>query len=104
MWAYATYLAVGEDSYKIFAMLVPWLLLFGYLKLLPQWDYTATVAASTPIVVNLGRLYTNVYRQENFVLLRIQETIIGISLGIVLTILIFPIFAVDLLKTNIQGK
>jgi hypothetical protein len=104
MWAYATYLAVGEDSYKIFGMLVPWLLLFGYLKLLPEWDYSATVAASTPIVVNLGRLYGDVFRQGNHVLLRIEETIIGIGLGIVLTILIFPIFAVDLLKLNIQSK
>ncbi|UJR20442.1 hypothetical protein I4U23_023573 [Adineta vaga] len=103
MWAYAIYVAVGEDSYKIFGMLVPWLLLFGYLKLIPEWDYAATVAASTPIVVNLGRLYGDVFRQGNYVLLRIQETIIGIGVGIVLTVLIFPIFAVDLLKTNIQG-
>lgn len=103
-WAYATYLAVGEDSYKIFGMFVPWLFLFGFLKLLPQWGYTAAVAASTPIIVNLGRLYGDVFRQGNIVLLRIQETIIGIILGIFLTMLIFPIFAVDSLKTNIQSK
>ena len=104
MWAYATYVLIGENSFKIFGMLVPWLFLFGYLKLSPQWDYSATVAASTPIVVNLGQLYGDIYRQGNYVLLRIQETIIGIGLGVVLTTLIFPIFAVDLLKTNIQGK
>ncbi|CAF1195700.1 unnamed protein product [Adineta ricciae] len=102
MWAYAIYAAVGEESYKIFAMLVPWLLLCGYLKLIPQWDYAATVAASTPIVVNLGRLYGDVFRQGNYVLLRIQESIIGIGVGMFLTVLIFPTFAVDLLKTNIQ--
>ncbi len=101
-WAYAIYAAVGEDFYKIFGMLVPWLLIFGYLKLLPQWDNTATVAASTPILVNLGRLYGDVYPQGNYALLRIEETIIGIGLGVVLTMLIFPIFAVDLLKSNIQ--
>jgi hypothetical protein len=84
-------------------MLVPWLLVFGYLKLLPRWDYTATVAASTPIVVNLGRLYGDVFRQGNYFFLRIQKTIIGIGLGVVLTIIIFPIFAVHSLKANIQG-
>jgi hypothetical protein len=74
------------------------------LKLLSQWDHTATVAASTSIVINLGRLYGNVLQQGNYVLLRIQETIIGIGLSVILTLLIFPIFAVDLLKANIQGK
>jgi hypothetical protein len=104
MWAYATYLAVGDNPYQIFGMLVPWLLLFGYLKSIPNWDYTAVVAASTPVVVNLGRLYEDPLREGNYVLLRIQESIIGIGLGAVVTILIFPVFAVDLLKVNIQGK
>jgi hypothetical protein len=104
MWAYVTYLAVGDNSYQIFGMLVPWLFLFGYLRLIPHWDYTATVAASTPVVVNLGRLYGDVLREGNYVILRIQESIIGISLGAVLAIWIFPVFAVDLLKVNIQSK
>jgi hypothetical protein len=104
MWAYATYLAVGEVLFKIFATLVPWLFLFGYLKLIPHWDYLATVAATTPILINLGQLYGNSLREGNYVLLRIQETIIGIALGAILTVLIFPIFAVDLLKGNIQGQ
>ncbi len=104
MWAYVIYLAVGTNAYKIFGMLVPWLLLFGYLKLSPKWDYTATVAASTPILINLGRLYDTQLPNVNYVLLRIQENMIGIGIGIFLTILICPIFAVDLLKTNIQGE
>ena len=104
MWAYAIYAAVGDNSYQIFGMLVPWLFLFGYLRSMPHWDYTATVAASTPVVVNLGRLYEDALRAGNYVLLRIQESIIGISLGAVLTIWIFPVFAVDLWKVNIQGK
>jgi hypothetical protein len=54
--------------------------------------------------VNLGRLYEDPLREGNYVLLRIQESIIGIGLGAVVTILIFPVFAVDLLKVNIQGK
>ena len=85
-------------------MLVPWLFLFGYLKLSSEWDYTATVAASTPILVNLGRLYATDQPTGNYALLRIQQNIIGIGLGIVLTMLVFPIFAVDLLKINIQGE
>jgi hypothetical protein len=85
-------------------MLVPWLLLFAFLKLLPRWDYTATVAASTPILINLGRLYETNLPQANYALLRIQENLIGIGLGIALTMLIFPVFAVDLLKKNIQGE
>ena len=85
-------------------MLVPWVLLFGYLKLIPEWDYTATVAASTPILINLGRLYDTALPQVDYVILRIEQNIIGIGLGIFLTMLMFPIFAVDLLKTNIQGK
>ncbi len=104
MWAYATYLAVGDNSYQIFGMLVPWLLVFGYLRLIPNWDYTAVVAASTPVVVNLGRLYGDPLREGNYVLLRIQKSIIGIGLGAILTTLIFPVFTVDLLKVNIQGK
>jgi len=103
MCAYAIYKAVGEIVHQIFVLLVPWLLLFGYLRLIPTWDHTATIAASTPIVINLGRLYGDVYRQGNYVLLRIQEAIIGIGLGAVLSILVFPIFAADLLKVNIQN-
>jgi hypothetical protein len=104
MWAYVIYIAVGTDIYETFGMLVPWLLLFGYLKLSSKWDNTAVVAASTPIVTNLGRLYNIELPEVNYVILRIQDNVIGIGLGIVLTILIFPIFAVDLLKSSIQGK
>jgi uncharacterized membrane protein YccC len=85
-------------------MLVPWLLLFGYLKLVPQWDSVATVAATTPILINLGQLYKDAFPEGNYVLLRIEEAIIGIALGAILTILIFPIFAVDRLKANIQSQ
>ncbi|CAF1032359.1 unnamed protein product [Adineta steineri] len=102
MWSYAIYLAVGEVLYKICVMLVPWLFLFGYLKLVSHWDFLAPVAATTPILINLGQTYGNVLREGNYVLLRIEETIIGIGLGAILTILIFPTFAVDMLKKNIQ--
>jgi hypothetical protein len=104
MWAYITYLAVGEDLYRTFGMLVPWILFFGYIRLLPNWSYTAVVAIFTPIVVNLGRLASNTPIPEgNFVLLRIEENLIGIGLAIVLTLGIFPIFAMDLLKKDIQS-
>jgi hypothetical protein len=104
MWAYAIYAAVGENIYKIFGMLIPWFFICGYLFLIPQWNNTATIAASTPIVVNLGRLYGNASPQGDYALFRIEDTIIGVGLGAVLTILIFPVFAVDSLKSNIQGN
>lgn len=104
MWAYVIYLAVEPNSYHILGMLVPWLLLFGYLKLFPEWDYSATVAASTPILVNLGRLYAIDVPQVNYAVYRIRENVIGIGLGAVLNLLIFPIFAIDVLKTNIQSE
>lgn len=104
MWAYVIYISVGANSYKIIGMLVPWLFIFGYLKLLPRWDYTATVAASTPIFINLGRLYSTDLPPVNYVIHRIQENVIGIGLGIILTICIVPRFAVSLLKTNIRGE
>jgi uncharacterized membrane protein YccC len=37
-------------------------------------------------------------------LLRIEENLVGILIAIVLTMTVFPVFAVDLLKENIQSK
>jgi hypothetical protein len=86
-------------------MLSPWLFLFGYLKLIPSWGYTATVAAFTPVLINLGRLpFGDKLPAGNVVLLRIEESFIGIAIAVILTLLIFPIFAIDLLKDNIQSK
>lgn len=104
MWAYVIYISVGANSYKIMSMLVPWLFLFGYLKLLPRWDYTATVAASTPIFINLGRLYAKDLPPVDYVIHRIQQNVIGIGLGIIFTICIVPKFAVILLKINTRGQ
>jgi hypothetical protein len=86
-------------------MLSPWLFLFGYLKLVPSWGYTATVAAFTPVLINLGRLpFGDQLPAGNFALLRIEESVIGITIAVVLTLLIFPTFAIDLLKDSIQSK
>lgn len=104
MWAYVIYVAVGPEPLKILGMMVPWTFLCGYLRLFPEWDYTAAVAASTPILVNLGRLYATDLPQVNYVVHRIQENVIGIGLGIFLTMVIVPIFAIDLLKSNIHGE
>jgi len=105
IWAYITYLCVQDDPYKTLAMISPWVLLFGYLKLVPSWGYTATVAAFTPVLVNLGRLpYGSALPAGNFALLRIEESFVGIGIAVILTIIIFPIFATDLLKTNIQSR
>ena len=105
MWAYITYLAVDENIYNTIGMLVPWILFFGYLRSSPNWTYTAVVAIFTPILINLGRLaYTTPVPEENFVLLRIEENVIGIALSVILTVVIFPVFAIDLLKKNIQSE
>jgi hypothetical protein len=86
-------------------MLSPWLFLFGYLKLLPSWGYIATVAAFTPVLINLGRLpFGDQLPAGNFTLLRIEESFLGITIAVILTLAIFPTFAIDLLKDNIQSK
>ena len=103
MWAYLTYLSVGDSVYKTVLMLGPWIFFCGYMKLYPQWAYTVTVAASTPIVVNLGRLpFADTLPAGDFALLRIQQNVIGIAIALGLTFLIIPVFAIDLLKENIH--
>jgi hypothetical protein len=105
MWAYVTYLSVSDDVYKTFGMLVPWILIFGYLKPLPQWGYAAMVAGFTPVLITLGRIpYGNSLPAGNYALLRIEENLVGIALAIVLTIVIFPVFAIDVLKNNIESN
>ena len=105
MWAYVTYIAVNDDVYKTFGMLVPWIIVFGYLKLLPEWGYAATVAAFTPILITLGRIpQGDSLPAGNYALLRIEENLVGIAIAVVLTLVIFPVFAIDSLKNNIQSK
>ncbi len=105
MWAYVTYLSVHDNVYQTFGMLVPWILIFGYLRPSPNWNYTATVATITPILICLGRIpYGNALPAGNFALLRIEENLIGIGIAIILTLIIFPVFAIDLLKDNIQSS
>jgi hypothetical protein len=73
MWAYITYLAVQDNVYQIFGMLIPWILVFGYLRPSPEWSYTATVGTITPILINLGRIpYGNALPAGNFALLRLS--------------------------------
>ncbi|CAF2104224.1 unnamed protein product [Rotaria magnacalcarata] len=106
IWAYVTYLVVRDNVYQTIGMLAPWIFIFGYLKLLPNWGYTATVAAFTPVLITLGRLPFGNQRPlpvSNFVLTRIEESFIGITIAAVLTLLIFPIFAIDSLKDNIEN-
>jgi hypothetical protein len=105
MWAYITYLSSGNDVYPTLLMLAPWIFFCGCMKLYPQWGYTVTVAASTPIIVNLGRLpYGDLIPAGNYALLRIQENLVGICIALVLTLAVFPIFAIDLLKQNIESN
>ncbi|CAF2892029.1 unnamed protein product [Rotaria sp. Silwood2] len=104
MWAYVTYLSVNDHVYYTFGMLVPWMLIFGYLKLLPNWGYAAAVAAFTPALINLGRIpYGDTVPAGNYALLRIEENLVGITVAIVLTLVIFPVFAIDVLKNSIQS-
>lgn len=105
MWAYVTYIVVQDHVYHTLGMLVPWILLFGYLKLSPHWNYAATVAAFTPVLINLGRIpYGSAVPAGDFALLRIEENLVGIAIAIVLTLGIFPVFAIDVLKNNIQSN
>jgi uncharacterized membrane protein YccC len=85
-------------------MFVPWFLFFGFIRSIPTWSYTAVVAIFSPILINLGRLAgATPVPEGDFVLLRIEENVIGIALAIVLTLVVFPVFAVDILKKNIQS-
>ncbi|UJR24079.1 hypothetical protein I4U23_027047 [Adineta vaga] len=103
MWSYITYLLVADNIFENFLVLIPWIFLFGYLRLYPKWGYTAAVAAFTPILVTLGRLpYGDRLPAGNYALLRIEENLVGILIGMFLTMTIFPVFAIDLLKENIQ--
>ncbi|CAF1021837.1 unnamed protein product [Rotaria sordida] len=103
IWAYITYLLVHDNAYLTLVTLSPWIFIFAYLRLLPYWGYTAIVAAFTPILINLGRLpFGDAVPAGNFALIRIQESFVGITIAVILTLLIFPIFAIDLLKDNIQ--
>ncbi len=105
MWSYITYLLVHDNIFETFIILIPWIFLFGYLRLFPKWGYTAAVASFTPILVNLGRLpYGDSLPAGNYALLRIEENLVGILIGIILTIIIFPVFAIDSLKENIQSE
>ncbi|CAF1199417.1 unnamed protein product [Rotaria sordida] len=56
IWAYVTYLSVHDNVYQTLGMLSPWIFVFSYLKLLPIWGYTATVAAFTSVLINLESL------------------------------------------------
>lgn len=91
--------------YRTVGMLIPWIFIFSYLKLFPSWGYTATVASFTPVVINLARFpHRTASRAGDLVLLRIEESFVGITVAALLTLLIFPTFAIDLLKDSIQGK
>ncbi|CAF4332394.1 unnamed protein product, partial [Rotaria sp. Silwood2] len=103
MWGYVTCLSAGNDLFRTIIMLCPWIFCCGYMKSYPQWGYTVTIAALTPIIVNLGRLpFADSLPAGNYALLRIQQNVIGISIALVLAIIIFPLFAINLLKENIH--
>lgn len=105
MWAYITYLSVDDQVFPTMGMMVPWILIFGYLRSSQNWSYAAVVAAFTPALINLGRLpYRDTVVANNYILLRIEENLVGIAIAIVLTLVIFPVFAIDVLKSSIQGK
>ena len=103
MWAYLTYLSVGDSVYKTVLMLCPWIFFCGYMKLYPQWGLLVSVAAATPIVVTLGRLpFADTLPAGDYALLRIQQNVIGLAIAVGLTLLLIPVFAIDLLKENIH--
>lgn len=105
MWSYITYLLVRDQIFETFVLLIPWISVFAYLRLVPTWGYTAVVALFTPILINLGRLpYGDALPAGNYALLRIEENFVGILIAGVLTLIIFPVFAIDVLKGSIRSK
>ncbi|CAF4474994.1 unnamed protein product [Rotaria sp. Silwood2] len=72
-------------------------------SLFHKWGDTASVALFTPILINLGRLpHGDTLPAGNYALLRIEENFVGTAIASILTVTIFPVFAIDLLKENIQ--
>lgn len=105
MWAYVTYLSAGDSVLNTVLVLSPWMFFCGFMKLYPQWGYTVTVAASTPIVINLGRLpFADTLPAGDYALLRIKQNVIGIAIALGLTVIILPVFAMDFLKDSINSK
>lgn len=104
MYSYITYLLVKDQIFQTFLILIPWIFLFSYLRLFPKYSYTAAVASFTPVLVNLGRLpYGDAVPAGNYALLRIEQNLVAILIAIVLTMCIFPVYAIDSLKDNIQS-
>ncbi|CAF4839179.1 unnamed protein product [Rotaria sp. Silwood1] len=105
MWAYIVSVTALNNVVQIFGMLAPWIFGCGFLKLVPEWGPTVLVATTTPMMIVLGRLpyYTGAPIDASAVL-SIKEIAVALGLGVVLTIIIFPQFAVDLLKENIQSE
>jgi hypothetical protein len=105
MWSYITYLLAHDNIFETFVILIPWIFLCGYLRLFPSLNYTSAVSAFTAILINLGRLpYRDKLPGGDYALLRIEENLVGIGIGIFLTMIIFPVFSIDLLKGNIQSE
>ncbi|CAF4173588.1 unnamed protein product [Rotaria sp. Silwood2] len=103
MWAYIVCVTALNNVVQIFGMLSPWIFGCGFLKLVPEWGPTVLVATTTPMIIVLGRLpYYTVAPVDASAVLRIKEIAVALGLGVVLTIIIFPQFAVDLLKENIR--
>ncbi|CAF3245551.1 unnamed protein product [Rotaria sp. Silwood2] len=103
MWAYIVSVTALNNVVQIFGMLAPWIFGCGFLKLVPEWGPTVLVSITTPMMIVLGRLpyYTGAPVDASAVF-RIEQIAVALGLGVVLTIIIFPQFAIDLLKENIQ--
>ena len=63
------------------------------------------MSISTPIMIHLDGLpYASLVSGGNYVLLRIEENLVGICVGSVLSLIIFSAFAMNVLKTDIQSE
>ncbi|CAF1101591.1 unnamed protein product [Rotaria sp. Silwood1] len=50
MWSHIAYLLVHDNIFATFFILIPWIFLFGYLRLFPKLNYTSAVARFTFII------------------------------------------------------
>ena len=100
VFGYLCYLAVGNAKYHFFGLMVPWILVCTYARYSPSWSYAGTIATITPLIIILGNTVGQ-YAPEDYAILRIQENVLGICLGAVLNLLLFPISAADTLNVTL---
>lgn len=106
IYSYFVFIAVGadldKDIYPIIGMLVPWVFLCMIVKQNKAWSYFGSISITTALMITFGRNQVLVPIVGDYVLLRVQENAVGIMLAFTITLLTFPLFAIEGLKMNIS--